>query len=103
MSGLHPRRRGSSLTCAEADCLRKAIETVLAKAIDFRGSSIRDYVGGSGLRGGMQNEFRVYGRTGEPCRTCSTAIECVRLAGRASHYCPHCQSARSAPKNPRRG
>ena len=52
------------------------------------GSTIRDYVGGSGLRGGFQNEFSVYGRTGEPCPACDAAIECVRLAGRASHYCP---------------
>ena len=61
---------------------------MLTRAIESRGSTIRDYVGGSGLRGGFQDEFAVYGRTGEPCPACGTAIECVRLAGRASHYCP---------------
>ena len=63
---LHPRRKGKSLTLAEADRLREAIEAVLTRAIDRRGSTIRDYVGGSGLRGGFQNEFAVYGRTGDP-------------------------------------
>jgi len=91
VSQLHPKRRGASLTLAEADRLRAAIEAVLAKAITHRGSTIRDYVGGSGLRGGFQNEFRVYGRTGEPCLACAAPIECVRLSGRASHYCPACQ------------
>ena len=62
-------------------------------AIERRGSTIRDYVGGSGLRGGYQDEFRVYGRTGEPCPACATAIEVVRVAGRSSHYCPGCQKA----------
>src|SRR6185437_10447119 len=57
LAALHPRRRGSSLTWAEADRLREAIEVVLKKAIARRGSSIRDYVGGSGQRGGYQNEF----------------------------------------------
>ncbi|MDB5307215.1 MAG: mutM [Gemmataceae bacterium] len=91
LAGLHPQRRGKSLTPADADRLRGAIETVLTKAIEYRGSTIRDYVGGSGLRGGFQNEFRVYGRTGDPCRACGTAIACVRLSGRSSHFCPSCQ------------
>jgi len=95
VSGLHPRRRGNSLTTAEADRLREAVEAVLTKAVSRRGATIRDYVGGSGLRGGMQHEFRVYGRTGEPCRACTAAIECVRLAGRSSHYCPRCQPSSS--------
>ena len=42
--------------------------TVLERAIAKRGSTIRDYVGGRGCSGGYQEEFRVYGRTGEPCR-----------------------------------
>jgi formamidopyrimidine-DNA glycosylase len=91
-SGLHPSRRGCSLTDIEVDRLRAAIPAVLTMAIARRGSTIRDYVGGSGLRGGFQNEFRVYGRTGEPCDVCRAAIECIRLSGRASHFCPDCQS-----------
>lgn len=91
LSKLHPKRRGTSLNLGEADRLREAIEVVLKKAISRRGSTIRDYIGGSGLQGGFQNEFRVYGRTGEPCFTCSVPIECIRLSGRASHYCPKCQ------------
>jgi formamidopyrimidine-DNA glycosylase len=88
---LHPGRKGKSLTPDECDHLRAAIEAVLTRAIESRGSTIRDYVGGSGLRGGFQNEFAVYGRTDEPCPTCKTAIACARHSGRASHYCPACQ------------
>ena len=88
---LHPGRTGKSLTPAECDALREAVEAVLTKAVASRGSTIRDYVGGSGLRGGFQNEHAVYGRTGEPCPVCGTAIECARYAGRASHFCGSCQ------------
>lgn len=88
---LDPRRRGCDVERSEADRLRKAIVAVLNRAIDYRGSSIRNYVGGSGLQGGFQNEFQAYGRTGEPCRRCRTPIECIRLAGRSTHYCPRCQ------------
>lgn len=90
-AGLHPQRRGSSLTLAECDCLRECIAAVIARAIESRGSTIRDYVGGSGLAGGFQNEHAVYGRTGEACVTCGGRIERVVVAGRSSHFCPKCQ------------
>lgn len=92
-AGLHPERRGKTLSDAEIDRLRGVIAAVIAAAIEFRGSTIRDYIGGSGLRGGFQNEFLAYGRVGEPCRACGAKLELVRVAGRASHFCPTCQPA----------
>ncbi|MBN9122169.1 MAG: bifunctional DNA-formamidopyrimidine glycosylase/DNA-(apurinic or apyrimidinic site) lyase [Planctomycetes bacterium] len=94
-AGLHPGRPGKSLSPDECDRLRDSIEAVLTRAIESRGSTIRDYVGGSGLRGGFQNELAVYGRADEPCPTCETAIAVARHAGRASHYCPRCQPVKS--------
>jgi len=88
---LHPETRGTQLTKAQVNRLREAITAVITHAIEKRGSTIRDYVGGSGLKGGFQDEFRAYGRTGEPCVTCGVPIERVRVAGRSSHYCPKCQ------------
>jgi formamidopyrimidine-DNA glycosylase len=88
---LHPERPANTLTAAEAERLRRALPAVLNRAVEQRGSSIRDYVGGSGLKGAYQNEFRVYGRAGQPCRRCRTAIARVRLAGRSTHFCPACQ------------
>jgi formamidopyrimidine-DNA glycosylase len=88
---LHPALAGRDLDVASADRLRRSIAAVLSDAIERRGSSIRDYIGGSGLRGEYQNEFRVYGRTGEPCPRCRAAIVRTRLAGRSTHFCPQCQ------------
>jgi len=88
---LPPTQRGLDTSPAQAERLRRAIILVLTRAIDQRGSSIRDYIGGSGLKGGYQREFRVYGRCGEPCRRCKTPIERIRLAGRSTHFCPRCQ------------
>jgi formamidopyrimidine-DNA glycosylase len=95
---LHPGRKGKSLSTEECDRLRESIEAVITRAIESRGSTIRDYVGGSGLRGGFQNEFAVYGRTDEPCPTCEAAIQCARYSGRASHFCPACQSQKNSPQ-----
>src|SRR5207249_1273931 len=52
---LPPGQLGTATKPAEADRLRKAIAKVLARAIDRRGSTIRDYVGGSGRAGSYQN------------------------------------------------
>lgn len=88
---LHPALPGCRLEPRRIDVLRSAIGRVLKRAIDKRGSSIKDYVGGSGLKGSYQDEFRVYGRTGQPCPRCQTPIERIRLAGRSTHYCGKCQ------------
>lgn len=90
-AGLHPERPGKSLTEKEALKLSKSIEKVLKKAIEKRGSTIRDYVGGSRLEGEFQDEFKVYGRDGEPCKRCKSLILRKVLAGRSSHFCPICQ------------
>lgn len=88
---LNPRRIGNAVRPAEVDRLLDAIREVLNRAIESRGSSIRNYVGGSGLKGDYQDRFTVYGRTGKPCLRCGKAIECVRLAGRSTHFCSRCQ------------
>jgi formamidopyrimidine-DNA glycosylase len=91
-SRLPPWQIAATLEQKEADRLRRAVSKVLERAIETRGSSIRNYVGGSGLQGNYQREFRVYGRTGEPCTRCKTPIERIRLAGRSTHFCPRCQA-----------
>lgn len=90
---IHPLRRACDLSKGQAETLRKAIVEVLKNAIEHRGSTIRNYVGGSGLEGGYQNEFRAYGRTGEPCSRCQTALVVLRVGGRSSHFCKKCQPA----------
>lgn len=93
---LDPTLPAHTLTPRQADTLRRAIARVLTRAIESRGSTIRDYVGGSGEAGSYQHEHRVYGRTGEPCRRCEASIERVVLAGRSTHFCPACQQASAA-------
>ena len=95
-SGLNPSRKAESLSKKEALMLAKCIGEVLSSAIENRGSTIMNYVGGSGLMGGYQDEFQAYGRTGEPCRKCGQPIKKIVLAGRSTHFCPICQ-----PKKPR--
>jgi formamidopyrimidine-DNA glycosylase len=99
LARLSPRQRGSVTTRPQAERLRRAVLRVMEQAIAARGSTIRDYVGGSGRRGGYQHELLAYGRSGEPCSSCAAVIQCIRLAGRSTHYCPTCQASRSRARN----
>ena len=90
-ASVRPRRRAASLTRAELRRLYESIQQVLSQAIAAGGSSVSDYVNAEGEPGFFQFEHRVYGREGEPCRVCRTPIKRVVIAGRSSHYCPHCQ------------
>jgi formamidopyrimidine-DNA glycosylase len=90
-AGIRPRRRAASLTRAELQRLRIALKAVLREAIKAGGSSINDYVDSDGQEGFFQLRHRVYGREGEPCLVCGTAIKRVIIAGRSSHYCASCQ------------
>ncbi len=88
---LHPKRKANRLTRKESDCLLSSVQVVLTRAIENRGSTIRNYVGGSGLEGQYQSELEVYGRSGERCRHCHMVIQREVIAGRATHYCARCQ------------
>ena len=63
---LPPWQIAATASRSEADRLRRAVAKVLGRAIEGRGSSIRNYVGGTGLQGSYQREFRVYGCNGRP-------------------------------------
>jgi formamidopyrimidine-DNA glycosylase len=90
---IHPLRPAGSLTRDEIARLRKSIRVALEMGISRQGATLRDYRDPEGRRGRMQDEFRVYGREGEPCSRCGTPIEKTRAGGRGTWFCPHCQSA----------
>jgi formamidopyrimidine-DNA glycosylase len=88
---LHPLRPAGSLTAGEIARLRKAIRAALEMGIARQGATLRDYRDPEGRRGRMQDEFKVYGRAGEPCPRCGTPIEKTRVGGRGTWFCPQCQ------------
>lgn len=88
---INPQKQAGDLNLKELSRLAKEVEIVLCNAIELGGSTLRDYVDANGVNGNYQHEALVYGRKGEPCRTCKSKIERVKLAGRSSHFCPRCQ------------
>jgi len=90
---IHPARSGASLKSAELEILRKALQKILRKAIQMRGSSISDFVDAEGIAGDYQQHHKAYGRAGEKCFRCGAKIKRIIVAGRSTHFCPVCQRA----------
>jgi formamidopyrimidine-DNA glycosylase len=90
---IHPKKLGAKLTDDELRRLRRAVQSILREAIRLRGSSISDYVDLDGGRGRFQQRHRVYQREGKKCFRCGALIRRIIVAGRSSHFCPHCQPA----------
>jgi formamidopyrimidine-DNA glycosylase len=90
-SRIHPTIPGNRLTRDQVSRLNRAIKLILRRAINHRGSSLRDYVDADGKEGGFQLLHRVYAREGQPCVHCKTPIKRIVLGGRSTHFCPKCQ------------
>jgi formamidopyrimidine-DNA glycosylase len=101
---IHPLRPAESLDKTELRRLHKGVREALELGIRRQGSTLRDYALPDGASGSMQDEFKVYGRGGEPCDRCSTSIAKARVGGRGTWFCPTCQpyAASSSSSRPSR-
>jgi len=91
-AGIRPTRAANRISHARLVRLVAAVRDTLSDAIAKGGSSLRDYVASDGEHGSFQLGYFVYGREGEPCRVCATPIRSLRQGGRATFYCPRCQT-----------
>jgi formamidopyrimidine-DNA glycosylase len=88
---IDPRRLAGELEPHEVRALHRGIRRALEAGIARQGATLRDYRTPEGAAGGMQHEFKVYGRGGDPCPRCGTPIEKTRVGGRGTWFCPRCQ------------
>ncbi|CAO1660834.1 MULTISPECIES: bifunctional DNA-formamidopyrimidine glycosylase/DNA-(apurinic or apyrimidinic site) lyase [Salinicola] len=92
MAGIDPRRAAGRVSLERFERLAEAIKTVLAAAITQGGTTLRDFVSGTGEPGYFAQRLNVYGRAGEPCRHCGIALRHIVLGQRATVYCTFCQT-----------
>ena len=89
---IRPTRAAGTLSKQARQRLHHAIQDVLRRAIDMRGTSVDDYVDAEGLRGGFQNVLSVYGREGQECPRCRRTIVRTVIAQRGTWWCRTCQT-----------
>ena len=92
LAGIRPTKVCSKISKKNYGIISEKIKEVLKLAIKQGGTSFRDFKNVDGKPGYFKVHLNVYGRTGEKCHSCESAIKSIKQAGRMSFYCPKCQS-----------
>ena len=93
LSKIHPSKKVRLLNKKECKKIITNSKKILLRAIIKGGSSIRDFKNTSGLKGGFQNEFKVYQQDGSQCKNlgCSAVIQKKIISNRSTFFCNSCQ------------
>ncbi|OJF13713.1 bifunctional DNA-formamidopyrimidine glycosylase/DNA-(apurinic or apyrimidinic site) lyase [Couchioplanes caeruleus] len=91
-AGLHGARPTDALTAPAVRRLLGHVRDVLAEAIVAGGTSFDAlYVNVNGESGYFDRALHAYGREGQPCHRCGTALRREQFMNRSSYSCPRCQ------------
>lgn len=90
-AGILPRRQAGRVSRERYRRLAAAARRILSHAIERGGTTLRDFLAPDGAPGYFEQELTVYGRHGQPCRSCGRRLRGERLGQRATVWCPHCQ------------
>lgn len=88
---INPKKRANRLRALEVESLYRSIVSVLKEAIDYRGTSMRNYRDSAGQKGRFIDRIRVYNREGEKCFICQTPITRIVQGARSTFFCRRCQ------------
>lgn len=91
LSGISPTTPCRQLQPQQISELRAAVVKVLSASLSAGGTTFSDFRDVKGVNGNYGGMAWVYGRQGQPCRTCGSEIERIKLVGRSTHFCPQCQ------------
>jgi formamidopyrimidine-DNA glycosylase len=92
---IHPETKVRDISATKITQLYLALRDVLQLSIKKGGSSDRNYVDAKGQRGSYLKFAKVFRREGLECPRCGQQIIKIRVAGRGTHICPHCQKVRA--------
>lgn len=90
-AGIRPGLAAGRVSRPRYARLEDAVRETLQRAIGQGGTTLRDFSGAHGEAGYFQQELMVYGREGQACRNCDTAIRRLVIGQRSSFFCPQCQ------------
>ena len=89
--GIRPRMNCRRATKPLCESIVRETRRILEAAIRAGGTTIRSYTSSLGVTGLFQLSCMVHAQ--KNCQECGSAIKIVRVGGRSSYYCPHCQKS----------
>jgi formamidopyrimidine-DNA glycosylase len=99
MAGIHPSSIVYAIPKAKFAVLHRAIIDVLRLSIAKGGSTDKNYVNAEGKKGSYISFAKVFRQEGKPCpNNCGGVVAKIRVAGRGTHICEHCQKLYTVSK-----
>ncbi len=87
-SHINPLTSGKDITQEQVQKIIINSRSILNKAIEYKGTTIRSYTSSLNVKGEYQKFLKVH--TKEVCE-CGTKINKIKINGRSTYYCPRCQ------------
>lgn len=87
---VHPFRKINTLNNQEIRQIYQNIKKILKEAIQYHGTTTKDYRDAYSRQGGYVSHLKVYGREGKKCLRCGAIIKRIKR-GRSTRFCPKCQ------------
>ena len=90
-AGIDPRTPAGRVSLARCERLAAALRSILARALDLGGSTLRDFRDAHGMAGSFQQHAAVYGREGQACLACGAPVRRIVQGQRSTYFCARCQ------------
>ena len=89
--GIHPLTPANKITEKQWVTILKESSRILKEAIVSGGSTIKSYHPGKDIDGNFQSKLLVYGKKDTACPKCGSTFRFIKVNGRGTTFCPHCQ------------
>ena len=90
-AGIHPLTPAKVITLKEWEIIKREASRILKEAIVSGGSTIKSYHPGKDIDGNFQTKLLAYGKSDTPCPKCGATFRFIKVNGRGTTFCPHCQ------------
>jgi formamidopyrimidine-DNA glycosylase len=90
-SHINPLKPTRELTKNDCTLLVNNCQKILQRAIKAGGTTFATFASAAQKIGSFQNQLQVYGKENKMCEKCHHKILKIKINGRGSCYCPHCQ------------
>jgi formamidopyrimidine-DNA glycosylase len=94
LSKINPWKKAKELRVNELQSIMDNTKSVLKRAIELGGTTIRSYVSLDNKKGEFQDELYVHSRANKECKVCGTIIMKDFIGGRGTYYCSTCQNVK---------
>ncbi|MDD3882595.1 MAG: bifunctional DNA-formamidopyrimidine glycosylase/DNA-(apurinic or apyrimidinic site) lyase [Eubacteriales bacterium] len=90
-AGIYPGEKCADLDADGWNRLAASIKKIISWGIEVNQLTADEYLAGKGKEYRNMPDLNAYGREGQACARCGSAMEKLIIGGRSSCYCPKCQ------------